>query len=83
MREEKGKGKMGDKVQMVPAITGLSIVSEVANESVESPLSGVASMGTESEMVETFPGGNVEAEPTGVITEDCSNDLPEALKRGF
>ena len=83
MREETGKGKVSDNVQMVPVVTGLSAISEAANESVESPLSGVASKGTESEIVEIFSWGNVEAEQTGVITEDHSDDLPEALKRGF
>jgi hypothetical protein len=74
---------VSDNVQTIPAITGLSAVSEAANEFVESPLSSVASMGTESKMVEIFPGENVEAEPTGVITEDRFGDLPEALKRDF
>ena len=52
----KGKSKVGDNVQMIPTITSLPIVLEVASKLEESPSSDIASMGTESEMVETFPG---------------------------
>jgi hypothetical protein len=40
MREEKGKDKVGDDVQTIPVVAGLSAVFEAANESTESPFIG-------------------------------------------
>jgi hypothetical protein len=74
---------VGDNLQMVPVITSLLAVLEVVNEFVESPLSDVAARRTEPKVLEISLGGNVEAEQTGVVTEDHTNDLPKALKRGI
>jgi hypothetical protein len=82
-REEKGKSKVGDSLQMALVVTSLSVVSEVANESIESPLSGIVSRGTELEVVEASLRENVEVEHTGEVPGDHFDDLPEALKRGF
>jgi hypothetical protein len=68
---------------MVPVITSLLAVLEVVNEFVESPLSDIAARRTEPKVLEISSGGNVEAEQTGVVTEDHTNDLPKALKRGI
>jgi hypothetical protein len=74
---------MGENVPTILVVTCFPAVSETANEFVESPLLGVASSGTESEIVEISPGENVGAEPTGVVIESHSDELPKALKRGL
>jgi hypothetical protein len=74
---------VSNSLQTVPVIANLSAVPEAANESIESPLLGVVSKRTESEVVMVFLGENVEAEQTREIIEDRTDDLPEALKRGI
>jgi hypothetical protein len=74
---------VGDSLQTTLVVTSLPTVPEAANESIESPLSGIASRGTEPEVVESSLRENVEVERTGEVTGDHSDDLPEALKRGF
>jgi hypothetical protein len=70
---------VGDNSQMVPIITNLPVVPEATNESIKSPLFGIASRRNESKVVEVSLRGNIEVEQTGGIIEDRTNDLPEAL----
>jgi hypothetical protein len=82
-REEKGKDKVGDDVQTIPAVAGLPAISKAVKESIKSPLSGVVASITEFEMMGTLPRERIEAEPTRATTESHSNDMPEALRVGF
>ena len=64
-KEEKGKDKVRDEVPSILVATGLSSISEVTEESGDSPLSGVVACRTESETTGIYLEERIEAGLTG------------------
>ena len=74
---------MRDEVPPILVTTGLSAISEVTEESVDSLLSGVAASRTEFEIAKICLEEGIEAGLTGVTIESHSYEMPEALKINF
>ena len=67
----------------VPVATKLPVVLEMMDETAENPSLEVATVRVELEVVTISPRENIEVEQVGVATEDPTDDLPAALKKGI
>jgi hypothetical protein len=72
-REEKGKGKVGDGMSLIPTTEG----------SVGSPLSGIIANRTKDEVMGSFPEEGTDGEQPGTTVETHSDEMPEALRIDF
>jgi hypothetical protein len=72
-REEKGKGKVGDDMSLIPA----------TERSVESPMSGLIADRTEDEAMGSFPEERIEGEQLGMTAKTHSDEMPETLRVEF
>ena len=82
-RYKKGKGKVDDISQNVPAVVRPISVLRVVDRSVEAPSVEPKATRTEPEVVEISPRENTKVGQTGVVPKANTDAMSAALKRGF